>query len=119
MINLNETSDFETVRQDPAAWYRVPQAVLDDSTLTTAEKQSLLDEWAQDLADRSTAADEGMVPETADITDRDIRMQDRVADAQKALAGLAETGGVPSIATRIWRRITGSDQEAAPAKLTE
>ena len=119
MILTSETNDFEIVKQDPAAWYPLPQAVLDDVNLTTTEKHSLLDEWAHDLADRSTAADEGMVPDKVGLVDKDVRMQDRVAEARAMLATLADTPDTLSFAARIWRRITGADQAGEPAKVTE
>ena len=119
MTIYNETSDFETVRQDPAAWYRLSQAVLDDAHLTSAEKFSLLEEWAHDLTDRSNAADEGMVPRAPALVDTDVRMHERVVAAQKALSEMAATPDSLSLAARIWRRITGGDQAAVPEKVTE
>ncbi|MBC7519982.1 MAG: hypothetical protein H7268_02640 [Sandarakinorhabdus sp.] len=112
----NETDDFATVSQDPAAWYRQPQAILDDPQLRRAEKASLLAEWALDLGDRNTAADEGMLPDVPGLIDRDIRMQDRVAAAQAALAAMivddAAHDASLSFPQRLWRRTTGADQEA-------
>lgn len=111
-----ETSDFALVRQDPAAWYRLPQAVIDDPQLDRSEKAGLLAEWALDLADRSTAADEGMVPDAAGSIDGDVRMQDRVVAAQAALATLTDDAAVLSFPQRLWRRITGADQGDEAAK---
>lgn len=111
-----ETSDFALVSQDPAAWYRLPQAIVDDPQLTRTEKAGLLAEWALDLADRSTAADEGMVPDAAGSIDGDVRMQDRVAAAQAALAALTDDAAALSFPQRLWRRITGTDQGGEAAK---
>ena len=119
MTMTNETGDFEIVRQDPAAWYRQPQAILRDGDLTVAEKRSLLEEWAQDLADRSNAAGEGMVPETHGQTDTDLGMQDNVIAALATLEGVADSPERPTLAARIWRRITGADQASDPVKVTE
>jgi hypothetical protein len=115
----SETSDFENVRQDPSAWYCAPQAVVDDPQLTLAEKQELLAEWAQDLSDRSTAADEGMVPEVPGLIDGDVKMQARVVAAQAALAAMTLDDGALSFPQRLWRRITGADQGGEAAKVTE
>ena len=119
MASADQTDDFDLVSQDPAAWYRVPQAILDDPQLRHAEKARLLDEWALDLGDRSTAADEGMVPEVPGLIDRDVRTQDRVATAQTALAEMAAEDSELSFPQRIWRRLTGNDQGADAAKDTE
>lgn len=118
-MTMHETDDFATVSQDPAAWYPLPQAILDDPQLRRAEKASLLAEWAQDLADRSTAADEGMVPDRPGPIDRDVRMQDRVAEAQAVLAAMAAEDAALSFPQRLWRRITGADQGAGAAKTSE
>lgn len=76
-------------RHNPATRYPHPQAVLDDARLSPAQKAELLDEWALDLADRSTASDEGMASPSPARTDRDVQMLDRVIDAQARLAALA------------------------------
>ena len=119
MTLITETNDFDLVKQDPAAWYHLPRAVLDDANLTMAERHALLDEWALDIADRSAATDEGMAPDKPSLTDHDIRMQTLVAEAQAALAGRGDAAEPLSLAARIWRRITGSGQPAALANVTE
>jgi hypothetical protein len=119
MTNADQTDDFDFVSQDPAAWYRWPQAVLDDPQLSHAEKTRLLDEWALDLGDRSTAADEGMVPEVPGLIDRDVKMQDRVATAQTALGAMTAGDGQLSFPQRLWRRITGGDQDAGRGAVAE
>lgn len=110
MTIINETDDFDIVLQDPAAYYRVPQAIVDDKNLSLAEKHALLAEWELDLADRSTAADEGMVPETPGLIDRDVKMHDRVVAARAALDAAGEAdSGLLSLPRRIWKRITGAE----------
>ena len=103
-----ETSDFDHVMKDPAAWYRFPSDVLDDRQLSRSEKQDVLNEWERDLADRSAAAGEGMVPETPALIDRDVRMHDKVVSAQKALVDLIDDEDGASVLQRLWRRITAS-----------
>jgi hypothetical protein len=117
--DTDQTDDFDLVSQDPAAWYDAPQAVLDDAGLSRAEKARLLDEWARDLADRSSAADEGMVPDTAGLTDRDLRMVDRVTTAQAALAEMVADDAALSLPARLWRRIAAAVQGGEAAKRTE
>ena len=123
MTNPDQTDDFDVVSQDPAAWYHLPQAVLDDAQLRHAEKARLLDEWALDLADRSTAADEGMVPEVPGLIDRDVKLQDKIIAAQAALAAIVADDAALSLPQRLWRRITaavqGSSQGNDEAKRTE
>lgn len=109
MIDAAETNDFDQVMKDPAAWYRAPQAVLDDKQLRRTEKQALLAEWARDLADRAAAADEGMVPDEPRIIDRDVRMHDQVVAAQAELDALAAEDAGLSFTQRLWRRITSAD----------
>ena len=106
MINADQTNDFDLVSQDPAAWYGQPQAILDDAQLRHGEKARLLDEWALDLADRRTAADEGMVPEVPRLIDRDVKMQDRIISAQADLATIVAEDAAQSLPQRLWRRIT-------------
>lgn len=118
MTTINETSDFEIIKQDPSAWYSLPQAILDDAGLSHSEKRSLLDEWEQDLVDRSAASDEGMVPEVPALIDHDDTMRERVRAAQSALGGTGASETL-SLVTRIWRRITGTDQLTEPSKVTE
>jgi hypothetical protein len=86
-------------RHNPATRYPHPQAVLDDARLSPAQKAELLDEWALDLGDRSTASDEGMASPSPARTDRDVQMLDRVIAAQASL-----------------EPATASPQPAAPAK---
>lgn len=108
MTNSDQTSDYELVRQDPAAWYRLPQAILDDPQLKPSEKRELLDEWLLDVADRAAAADEGMVPETAALNDRDTRMQDHLVAALASLAATTDDASNLSFAQRLWRRIAAA-----------
>ena len=109
MTSTTETDDFDIVLQDPAAYYRVPQAVVDDKNLKYSEKQALLKEWEHDLGDRSTAADEGMVPDLPGLIDRDVKMHDRVVAARAALEALGDTdAGLLALPRRIWQRITGA-----------
>lgn len=117
-LEADETDDFELVSQDPAAWYETPQAVLDDQHLAVAEKARLLEEWARDLADRSGAADEGMVPAADGGSDRDVRMLDRVSKARAILGATADNDAALSPSQRLWRRIAGAFQGGDAKKLT-
>lgn len=117
-LDADHTDDFDLVSQDPAAWYRLPQAVLDDGSLTHAEKARLLEEWARDLGDRDSAADEGMIPEAAGLADSDIRMHVRVAAAQAALAETVADDAALSSPRRLWRRIVTAVQGDSAAKST-
>lgn len=119
MTNADQTDDFDLVSQDPAAWYSQPQAVLVDPQLCYAEKARLLDEWARDLADRSTAADEGMVPDVPGLIDDDVRMQDRIIAAQAELAAIAADSTALSLPQRLWRRIAAVVQGSDESKPTE
>ncbi|WP_310498449.1 hypothetical protein [Sandarakinorhabdus sp.] len=118
MTSTDHTDDFDLVSQDPAAWYLQPQAVLDDAQLSHAEKGRLLEEWALDIGDRSTAADEGMVAEIPVLVDRDARMQDRIISAQAELALMAANDAALSLPQRLWRRITAAVQGGPAANDT-
>lgn len=119
MTNADQTDDFDLVTQDPAAWYRQPQAIVDDAQLRHAEKARLLDEWALDLAGRSAAADEGMVPDVPGLIDGDVRIQDRIIAAQAELAAIAADDDALSLPQRLWRRIAAAIQGSDEAKSTE
>jgi hypothetical protein len=98
---------FDIVCGDPAAYFETPQAVLDDVNLTRTEKLQLLDEWAHDLADRSSAVDEGMVPDAAGPIDRDVRLSTAIVAARVLVDASPETPA-PSLPVRLWRRLTGA-----------
>jgi hypothetical protein len=119
MTNADQTDDFDLVSQDPAAWYSQPQAILNDGQLHHAEKARLLEEWALDLADRSTAADEGMVPDVPGLIDRDVKMQDKIIAAQADLTAIVADDAALSLPRRLWRRITATVQGSDDAKRTE
>lgn len=77
------------INKNPAARYEQPQDVLDDARLSAAEKAKRLSEWALDVADRSTATDEGMAAAPIDRIEKDVGLQDRIATAQATLADQA------------------------------
>ena len=106
MTDSLETGEFDVVLGDPAAFYRHPQAVLDDPTITREERFALLSAWAQDLADRNDASGEGMVSEIRGSADRDIAMTSAVAAALAALPPAAEPGLLAATG-RLWQRLTG------------
>ncbi|HPU14502.1 MAG TPA: hypothetical protein PK808_00310 [Polymorphobacter sp.] len=107
-MNTQENSaPFDVVAGDPAAFFETPQAIVDDATLSRTEKLQLLDEWAQDLADRNTAVDEGMVPDHAGPIDRDVRMAAAVTEARAKVEASADSAA-PSLPVRLWKRLTGA-----------
>ena len=106
MTDSSETGEFNVVLGDPAAFYRHPEAVLDDTTLTLAERHALLAAWAQDIADRNAAVGEGMVPDVAGAVDRDVALAAAVAAAIAALPP-ADAPGLLAATGRLWRRLTG------------
>jgi hypothetical protein len=98
---------FDIVCRDPAAYFDTPQAVLDDVSLTRTEKLQLLDEWAQDLSDRSSAAQEGMIPDVSGAIDRDVQLGAALVTARALVEASPETPPA-SMAVRLWRRLTGT-----------
>ncbi len=106
MTDSLETGEFDVVLGDPAAFYRHPQAVIDDPTITRDERFALLSAWAQDLADRSSASGEGMVPEVSGAAERDLAMTAAVAAALDTLPPTTETGLLAATG-RLWQRLTG------------
>ena len=51
---------------DPEATYREPRVVLEDGSLSDAEKIQLLLDWRQDLLELQTAAEENMPNQRSD-----------------------------------------------------
>lgn len=63
-IELSDAEvDFETAVGNPGAYYVDPEAIVADTTLSRAQKLRFLHEWAQDIAQRQVADDEGMAPD--------------------------------------------------------
>ena len=118
-LNTDQTDDFDLVSQDPAAWYAEPRAVIDDASLTHAEKGQLLDEWARDLVDRSSAAGEGMVPEVAGLADLDAKTLEKVAAAKAELGKSAPDDSILSFPKRLWWRIVAAVQGSDAANRTQ
>jgi hypothetical protein len=95
--------DFETAVGDPAAYYPDPAAIAADTTLSKAQKQRFLNEWAHDLADRQVADSEGMAPgDGTSSTDAALLKQVNAAIEQVETAADAEpAGGVRGFWTRL------------------
>ncbi|GGE12954.1 hypothetical protein GCM10011529_19160 [Polymorphobacter glacialis] len=98
-----DTNDFEQVVADPAAFYLDPEAILADSNLSRAERLRLLREWAQDIADRQNADNEGMAAEAPAKVDETGLLR-RVNAAIERVEG--ETDASIGIIERVWRRLT-------------
>ena len=106
MADSPETTEFDVVLGDPAAFYRRPEAVIDDPSLTRDERHALLTAWAQDLADRNAAMGEGMVPEVNGAADNDAAMAVAVTEALATLPP-EDAPGLLAATGRLWRRLTG------------
>jgi hypothetical protein len=106
-MNTPVSDPYDIVCGDPAAYFTSPQAVLDDVNLTRAEKLELLDEWAHDLSDRNSAAEEGMIPDAAGPIDRDVTLGAAIV-AARALVDASPDTPPPSLPMRLWRRLTGA-----------
>lgn len=98
---------YDIVCSDPAAYFDTPQTVVDDTSLTRAEKLQLLDEWAQDLADRSRSGDEGMIPDVPGAIDRDVKLSTAIVAARLLVESGADSTEA-SLPVRLWRRLTGT-----------
>lgn len=97
-----DEADFETAVGDPAAFYANPGAIAADATLSKAQKQRFLAEWAEDLAARETAADEGMGAEDSSAISGDAALMTNVH------AAIAQVEAQPDSATAprtLWRRL--------------
>lgn len=105
-----QDADFDMVLGDPGAFFRQPQAILDDPTLSRDEQRKLLDAWLEDVDARSAATDEGMVPDRVGTTDKDVRTRTAIVSARETLqANDDENGSMAVVATRFWRRLIGAD----------
>jgi hypothetical protein len=111
MTMADHSDPFDIVSGDPAAYFETPQAIADDSSLSRAEKLQLLDEWAKDIADRSSAADEGMIPDVPGRIDRDVALASQIFAVREAVEATQEAGLIPA-AVRLWKRLTGATAEA-------
>lgn len=102
----DDAVSFDIAVTDPAAFYATPEEVAADQELTVAQKRRFLTEWATDIEQRQTSADEGMSAATpADPSDDAARLQ-RI---QASLAELPETDAeaqTESTIHRLWRRLT-------------
>ncbi|MEY2883456.1 MAG: hypothetical protein RL490_1180 [Pseudomonadota bacterium] len=104
-----QDADFDMVLGDPGAYFRQPQAILDDRTLSRDERLKLLDAWLDDVDARSAATDEGMVPDRVGITDKDVRTRAAIVSARGTLqAATDDDSSIAAVATRVWRRLTGA-----------
>jgi len=105
MPETRNEDPFDAVVVDPAAYFETPQAIVDDATLTRDEKLRLLDEWELDISERSTAADEGMVPDDSTRLDHDARTAVAIKSAH---ASVVEGPDVetPSLPMRLWKRLS-------------
>ncbi len=59
MVALPEDTVSE-MRMKPAAVFDTPSAVVDDGRLSRRQKREILEAWALDCREQSTADDEGM-----------------------------------------------------------
>lgn len=96
---------FDAVVVDPADYFETPKSIVDDATLSRDEKLRLLDEWALDISERSTAADEGMVPDDSAQLDHDARTIVAIKSARATVNDSpdVETGSLP---VRLWKRLS-------------
>ena len=107
---------FDIVCGDPAGYFGQPQAIVDSKDLSRAEKLQLLDEWGFDLDQRSTAADEGMIPDGASTSaiDRDVKMRARLLGAREAVMAQNDVP-IVSAAVRLWKRLVASWRQFSEA----
>lgn len=104
---IDDGVDFDVAVTDPAAFYASPEAVAADTELSVAQKRRFLTEWATDIEQRQTSADEGMSAATP------AEPGDDAARLQRIQASLAELPADDADAQpettmhRLWRRLTG------------
>lgn len=101
--------DFDVVGGDPAAYYPDPEAVAADATLSRAQKLRLLMAWAQDLAARQAADNEGMEHQVAGSAAIDATLLERV-NAAIAQAELTDHAADPADIRQKWQRLAASRQ---------
>jgi hypothetical protein len=96
--------DFETAVGDPAAYYSGPEGIVDDPTLSKAQKLRFLGEWAQDLAARQTADGEGMAAEDASVAARDAALIKQVKAALEQVEAQPDQEASSTFRT-LWARL--------------
>lgn len=94
--------DFDTALSDPAAYYAHPADIVGDDQLTASQKHRFLTEWAQDLADRQQAAEEGMDSVNSATTAADSELVRKV-NACLQQVGTPADEGKPG--RSFWRRL--------------
>lgn len=61
---MNDKDLYQRALSDPASVFSTPEAVVEDTRLSSRQKVEILSRWAYDFAELAVAEDEGMVAAT-------------------------------------------------------
>jgi hypothetical protein len=103
---VNSRSRPNTTAFDSERFYANPDAIVGDTGLSRAEQLRLLDEWAQDLADRQVATSEGMLPPSPAVSGDDAQLLNKLSAGIESVEDAEDQ--VIGPLTRVWRRLTTS-----------
>lgn len=98
-----EGDDYESALADPAAYYDGPETIVSDAELSLEQKKRFLSEWAQDIADRQSADQEGMAPVDPALEDAESDLLKRIRKALETLDTQSESDGPKP--RRWWQRL--------------
>ena len=98
-----EGHDDESALADPTAYYGGPEAIVSDAELSQEQKRRFLSEWAQDIADRQSADQEGMTPVDSTLEDAESDLLKRIRKALETLDTQSESDGPKP--RRWWQRL--------------
>jgi hypothetical protein len=87
-------------RANPAGHYADPTAVVDDQSLTRAQRLQLLHDWAQDLVDQQIASGEGMIPNVPGIDGALLRQVNICIETVESMPTKPA-----NIIVQLWRRV--------------
>lgn len=87
------SSTFEAALVNPAQCFETPQRVLDDPTLTAAQKRRVLLQWEQDARLLSVAEEEGMGGGEESMLHRVLKALEGIGGTERERAGTGSKTG--------------------------
>lgn len=80
MGTRSDSIDLAQARLDPGSVFSSPEAVVDDTALTGAEKADILRRWEYDASELAVAEEEGMTGGEPDLLQRALQALAAVTD---------------------------------------
>ncbi len=90
----DQSTDYDRALIDPGAVYASPASILDDATLSSAQKLQLLRHWEADARELEVAEEEGMMNGEPDrLSDVLLAIEKLTADDAKHRDAPTKQGG--------------------------